>query len=180
MYRDNSLPFDLLLKQAKKGNKSAFGEIYELWAERVFRFCLKNVGDREVASDLTSEIFLKIWQNLPDFVGDGRSFSAWTYRIAKNAANDYFRKSKVDSISIEDAPEIPANEDPFECFDTAFDSKLEGALQSLSDEFRRAIELRYIKGLTFGQMARHLHKKEGTVRTLISRALRALRSRLAK
>jgi len=180
MDREDSRYFNSLLKAAQKGNKTAFGKIYELWVERIFRFCLKNTGNREIASDLTSEIFLKVWQALPDFIGDGKSFSAWAYRIARNAVNDYFRKSRLSAIPIEEAPEIPAESDPFEHFDIAFDSKLEGALSSLSEEFRRAIELRYIKELSFGQIAKRLHKKEGAVRTIIHRALQLLRKKLGE
>lgn len=181
MYRDNpQRVFDTLLQRAKEGDKIAFGGIYELWADKIYRYCYRRAGEKETAADLTSEIFLRIWQSLPDFNGDGFSFSPWAYRVAENLANDYFRKNKITAVPIEEIAELAASEDPFESFDIKFDAKLEGALQSLSEEFRRAIELRYIKNLSFGQIARQMHKKEGTVRTTISRALSALRKKLAK
>ena len=170
-----------LISAAQGGNRRAFGELYEQWVERVFRFCLKRTGDRELAADLTSEIFLKIWQKLPQFNGDSVQFNAWIYRIAQNTTGDYLRQKKLTPIPLEDLPEIAAEtKDPFEAADTLFDRRLEEALKSLSEEFRRAIELRYLKDLSFGQVAQRMRKKESTVRVLVSRALKALRNKLAK
>lgn len=74
-------------------SKKDFDKIYKNYHKRVYEFVLKRVSLKEVAEDLTSEIFEKIYKSIEDFKWQGISISAWIFRIARNRIIDYYRKN---------------------------------------------------------------------------------------
>ncbi|MCZ6789836.1 MAG: sigma-70 family RNA polymerase sigma factor, partial [Chloroflexi bacterium] len=85
-----------LVKRAIRREVAAFEQLYELFIDRIYRYLLYRVGDGHLAEDLTSAVFLKAWQSIEQYQERGVPFSAWLYRIARNAATDHFRASTVD------------------------------------------------------------------------------------
>jgi len=73
--------------------KNDFSQIYEIYHKRVFEFLCKRVSNKEIAEDLASEVFEKIFKTMNDFQWQGVTVSAWIFRIARNHLIDYYRKN---------------------------------------------------------------------------------------
>src|SRR3990172_3766788 len=79
--------------QAKSGDADAFARLYDAYVERVYRYIFFRVADDQTAEDLTSLVFLRVWEHLSRYRLDG-SFLAWLYTIARNAVIDHYRTRK--------------------------------------------------------------------------------------
>ena len=77
--------------QAKLGNTDAFGALYTLHAESVYRFLLSNLGDIHEAEDLTEEVFIRVWRAISSYEEGEFPFTAFVFRIARNLLIDHFR-----------------------------------------------------------------------------------------
>src|SRR5215208_2275979 len=84
-----------LVRQAKTGNSEAFGQLYDAYLERIYRFVYFRVEDQQTAEDITSQVFLKAWSNLDRFSFSRTPYLAWLYTIAHNAVIDHYRTRKV-------------------------------------------------------------------------------------
>ena len=97
-----------LIQKAKDGDANAFGELYERYAEQVFRFIYSQMSHRLDAEDLSTDVFLKAWQSLDRYEERGFSFSAYLFRIARNLIIDSRRGRKpVDPISEDELMNFP-------------------------------------------------------------------------
>jgi len=84
---------DELVVRARTDAK-ALGELYEMYYERVFRFCVHRLFSKEIAEDITSTVFLEVARGMRGFAGrTERDFRSWLYTIAVNQVNAYIRKS---------------------------------------------------------------------------------------
>src|SRR3972149_11803017 len=104
-----------LVAKARKGDKQAFTELYNHYANELFLFLRGRSNNREDALDLTSEVFIRVLRFLPSFRGDS-SFRTWIYRIAKNLLVDYYTShSKKSSLNLEEEQwlRVGANESDF-------------------------------------------------------------------
>jgi RNA polymerase sigma-70 factor (ECF subfamily) len=89
-----------ILKKIKKGDKEAFGELYDFYAPKIYRFVRLKVDSQETAQDLTSEAFLKIWQHIQDQRKIRERFQSLLYKIARNLVIDFYRARSVREILI--------------------------------------------------------------------------------
>src|SRR5690349_17677258 len=96
-----------LLVEAAQKDPARFGDLYELHFELVYAFVSRRVGSRDLAEDLTSEVFHKALANLHRFEWRGVPFGAWLLKIAANAITDQAKRSQRE-VSLEDPPEISA------------------------------------------------------------------------
>jgi RNA polymerase sigma-70 factor (ECF subfamily) len=169
-----------LVLQAQAGNAEAFGQLYDAYMERIYRFVYFRVEDQQTAEDLTSQVFLRAWNNLDRFRLGGTPYLAWLYTIAHNAVIDHYRTRKVTTpledvrLSQPDYAEVVEND-----IDFAVEmSSIKSAMQTLTDDQQRVLTLKFIEGMTNDEIARHLGKREGAVRALQMRGLRALAKQL--
>ena len=156
----------------------AFGHLYDLYIDKIFRFIFFKVSSREQAEDLTSEVFLKTWEYLtkPDVKVD--NFNALIYRIARNAVIDYYRARRQDYLdedeevmeSIQDARSLETDLNTQLEFET-----VEKHLAKLKDAYREVLLLKYIEELSVGEIAKIIGKSSANVRVLIHRATNALK-----
>ena len=72
---------------------AAFVQLYRRYYDAVFRYCVHRLFERQTAEDVTSQVFLKVVENLGRFKGSERQFRNWLYKIATNAVNSYLRKT---------------------------------------------------------------------------------------
>lgn len=173
----------LLFRVQSLQNTEAFGEIYDLYIDRIFRYVVIRVKTREIAEDLAGEVFLRAWEFLIQHK-QVSNLNAFLYKIAHNLVVDFYRKKEVKLVP--DQMLLGANpgqgaRDILQ--DLQLDADMivvEKALQDLKDEYREAIILRFIEELGIGEIAEVLEKPKGTVRVILSRGLKALREIMEK
>src|SRR3712207_5108961 len=127
-----------LVARAQGGDGGAFGELYERFAPEIRRYLLRQVhGAREVAEDLTEEVFLKALQRLGGYEARGLPFAAWLYRIARNHLIDYLRAARHRVTAPLDAvPDLPAADAERELAGALDRHELADALAGLSEDQR--------------------------------------------
>ena len=169
-----------LVLQAQDGNSEAFGQLYDAYMERIYRFVYFRVEDQQTAEDITSQVFLKAWSNLDRFQFSRTPYLAWLYTIAHNAVIDHYRTRKVTTalddvqLSQPDHSELVENE-----IDLTSEMKsVKTALQALTDEQQKVLTLKFIEGMSNNEIARQLGKREGAIRALQMRGLQALAKQL--
>ena len=172
---------DKLIEGAIRGKASAFGSLYDYYQPKIYRFVLIKVGRREDAEDLTHQVFLHAWQNMPTYKDMGYPFSSWLYRMARNQTIDFYRTRKQE-INIEAVdPELfvaPAiahfgMEQKLEV------EKVQSAIQKLKPEYQDVLIMRFIEDLQIKEVASTLDKSEGAIKLLQHRALKELRKILS-
>ena len=89
-----------LAAKATEGDRDAYSALYERYVDKIYRYILYKVGDREQAEDLTSQTFLKAWDAIGDYEWRNHPFGAWLFRIAHNLVVDHHR-SRRESISLD-------------------------------------------------------------------------------
>ena len=165
-----------LVDRVQEGDAAALGAIYDLLADRVYRFSLLRVGNHADAEDLTQRTFLKMIEALPRYQRRGIPFEAWLFRLARNAAIDLLRgrrsHERLESVSelrsTAPGPEADAEQ-------AAELAAARRAIEQLTDEQRDVISYRFAAGLTPREIGLLMGKGEGTVRALQFRALHAMR-----
>jgi RNA polymerase sigma-70 factor (ECF subfamily) len=164
-----------LINRARQDDKEAFGDLYEMHLEELYRYIYYRVSPKEDAEDLTEQVFLKAWEGLSAYRGDA-SFKAWLYRIARNAVVDHYRVRKDDTplddkLSLADKKAQP--EELMLAQDRA--TRLIEAISGLSPLHQDVIVLRFINGHSTKEMAEILERNIGVVRVLQHRALKSMR-----
>ena len=157
-------------------------EIVERHSDRVYRLAYRLTGDRHDAEDLTQEVFVRVFRSL-DTYSPG-TFEGWLHRITTNLFLDQARRKqriRFDALSDERASTLrslsPAPETAVS--DRMFDDDIELALAALPPEFRAAVVLCDVEGLSYDEIADILGAKLGTVRSRIHRGRTMLRRALA-
>ena len=159
----------------------ALGQLYDLYYERIFRFCVYRLFSREAAEDVTSTVFLQVARRIRDFPGrTEQDFRSWLYAIAANQANAYLRKtSRRKRLLDEAAGSAPSNGTENDGNLSSLDwPRLYEAILKLKPEHQTIITLRFFEDLNFGQIAQILKVREATVRVTLHRIIKKLRNHL--
>jgi len=168
-----------ILKKVKKGDNEAFGELYDFYAPKVYRFVRLKVDCQETAQDLTSEAFLKIWEYLQEQKRIRERFRSLLYKIARNLVIDFYRAKSNREILIDELEELSHIEDDQRSDELALrreDMKeVKQGLAKIKSNYQDVIIWYYIEDMPISEIADILDKKEGTVRVLIHRAKEALK-----
>ena len=164
-----------LVQNAKSGDSDAFARIYDAYVERIYRYIYFRVTDDAEAEDLTSQVFLKAWENLDRYQIGGSPYIAWLYTIARNLVIDHYRTNK-ETVNLEDAIHFTADgPSPDDEVQGRFELQaMRDALQFLTDEQQQVLILRFVAGLSTENVAGIMEKREGAVRALQMRALQTL------
>ena len=164
-----------LLKLAQSGDADAFSRLYDDCVERIYRYIYFRVTDEEVAEDLTSQVFLKAWENLDRCKSTGAPFIAWLYTIARNTVIDHYRTRK-NTVALEEAYSLASDDpSPDQQIELQFETEaLREALKELTEDQQQVVVLKFIAGLSTDEIAEQLGKRAGAVRALQMRALQAL------
>jgi RNA polymerase sigma factor (sigma-70 family) len=157
-------------------------EIVEQHSDRVYRLALRLTGNRHDAEDLTQEVFVRVFRSLHTY--SPGTFEGWLHRITTNLFLDQARRKqriRFDALSDERAARLPsAAAAPDSAYDDrTFDADVEDALASLPPDFRAAVVLCDVEGLSYEEIAEILDAKLGTVRSRIHRGRAMLRRALA-
>ena len=149
---------------------------------RVYRLAYRLTGNRHDAEDLTHDVFIRVFRSLERYTPG--NFEGWLHRITTNLFLDHARRRsriRFDSLSDDAADRLPGREaSPESRYEDAnFDPDVQAALDALRPEFRAAVVLCDIEGLSYEEIAAILGVRLGTVRSRIHRGRAALRSALA-
>ncbi len=170
---------DLILRARTEAD--ALGQLYELYYERIFRFCVHRLFIKEVAEDVTSTVFLEVARRIRTFKGrTEQDFRNWLLRIAANQANAYIRKtSRRKQLLAEAASSMRTTAAESTDNSSELDwPMLYQAILKLKPEHQTIITLRFFENLEFEQIAKILNAREATVRVMLHRILTKLRNHL--
>jgi len=163
-----------LLVEAAQKDPARFAELYELHFDRVYLFIARRVGDRDVAEDLTSDVFHKALANLNRFEWRGVPFGAWLLRIAANAVTDRGKRSGRE-LSFADPPEIATREDMEQVEEGA---RLFRLVNDLPEDQKQVVVMRFAEQKSIREIADQMRRTEGAVKQLQFRGVENLRARL--
>jgi RNA polymerase sigma-70 factor (ECF subfamily) len=157
-------------------------EVVENHSDRVFRLAYRLTGNRPDAEDLTQEVFIRVFRSLDSYTPG--TFEGWLHRITTNLFLDGARRKqriRFDALSDERAARLESADIAPEMSyaDQHFDDDIELALATLPPDFRAAVVLCDVEGLTYEEIAEILDAKLGTVRSRIHRGRTQLRAALA-
>ncbi|MEK7463531.1 MAG: sigma-70 family RNA polymerase sigma factor [Patescibacteria group bacterium] len=159
-----------------KDKKHAFLEIYDAYADAIFRHCLFKVSDRELAKDMTQQAFMQFWT----YMKDGRDIEkpkALLYRIAGNLAIDWYRKKKAESLEgLMDSGFDPSDVRGEDIEQTAEFKNVLKFLPLISQEDQNLIIWRFVEDLSPKEIGEILEERENTVSVRIHRALERLKN----
>jgi len=155
---------------------ASFVPYYNKYKNKVYVYLLYHVGfNRSVAEDLTSEVFLKAFQNFGTF-DRGRSFQSWIYAIAHNHLVNHYRASKPEA-TLDQAENVGHREDSK--LEARYElARVQAVIERMDVTDREILLLRYLNDLSNTEIAQTLGKDEGAVRPQISRSLLKLRQLL--
>lgn len=176
-----------LVRQAQK-DPDAFAELYDQYYPKIFGYVLRRTATLEAAQDITSETFLKVLQKLWQFRWRNVPFSSWLYKIATNEVNQYFRKAEYKkSVSLEELQEqgfelISPHDPESELIEAQEKLKqhedfleIQEKIVRLPAKYQEVIALRFFEQKQIKEISEILGKKEGTIKSLLHRAVEELR-----
>jgi RNA polymerase sigma-70 factor (ECF subfamily) len=176
-----------LVRQAQKA-PDAFAKLYDQYYPKIFGYALRRTANLEVAQDVTSETFFKALKKLWQFQWRNISFSSWLHKIATNEVNQYFRKAEYRmSVSLEELHEqgfelISPHDPESELMKAQEELKqhqdfleIQEKIVRLPAKYQEVIALRFFEKKHINEIAEILGKKEGTIKSLLHRAVEKLR-----
>ena len=166
-----------------------FGEIYEAFHNNIFGYVFRRTTDYEAAKDITAETFLKAYVNIGKFKWRNVSVLYWLYKIATNELNKYFNSHKyspqslcriqeeygVDIADHSKAENILLQEDLERHQEF---KKVNEQIKKLDIKYQDVISLRFFEHKSIAEIAMILDKKEGTIKSLLSRGIEKLKTNI--
>ena len=157
-------------------------EVVAQHSAKVYRLAYRLTGNVHDAEDLTHDVFIRVFRSLHSY--QPGTFEGWLHRITTNVFLDKMRRKqriRFDLLSDDAAARLPSREiGPEQHYtDTHFDDDVQRALDALTPDFRAAVVLCDIEGLSYEEIATTLGIKLGTVRSRIHRGRSQLREALA-
>jgi RNA polymerase sigma-70 factor (ECF subfamily) len=171
--------------------RSGFEEEALPWLDAVYRFSLRLTGNEAEADDLTQETFLRAYRHWSTYT-PGTSCRSWLFTICRNAflrgrerrdrRNESFESELDVAVEALASAEVLAeirNEDPERLFfDSFIDAEIDAAIARLPDEFRQAVVLSDLEGLSYNEVAEVMDVPIGTVKSRLYRGRRLLATAL--
>ena len=181
----DTIPLDdrdrALIERSLEGSGRAFKKLVDRYHALVYSVARGIMGNRDEVEDVTQEIFIKVYRKLSTFRGEAR-LSTWIYRIARNEAINAAKKARLDTGTLDEADRlasgIPGPDRHLERRITA--SLVEDLLSSLDEQYRVALELRYMGEKSYAEIAEIMEIPIGTVKTYNHRGKAMLKQRLTR
>ena len=171
--RLNSSTPEELVAAAREGDEGAWETLFDLHYARLYRFFRARMASAEQAEDLASNVFLEAFRSIHQFRWEGKPFEAWLFGIARHQLASYYRSAK-NEITDANLESEPAVRDEFIAIE------IREILDTLAPEYRTALQLRFIVGLSGVEAAEVMRKSHGAYRSLLFRAVKAFRDELLK
>ncbi len=168
----------LLYRVQAKSDADAYAQLYDRYVDTLYRFIFFRVSSKELAEDITADVFLKTWEYLGTKKGsEVKNFRALIYRIARNAIIDHYRKmSHRQEQSIEFVAE-QADETVVEAMiDDIEVKRIMQIVGKLKQEYQDIVILKYVEGMTAKQIGQVLGRSATSVRVTLHRALKVIKN----
>jgi RNA polymerase sigma-70 factor, ECF subfamily len=162
-----------LVERAAAGDLDAFGELVRAYERRVASVLSRLLDDRRDVEEATQDVFVQAWRNLDRFRGDAQLFT-WLYRIAVNEALMRRRRKRPDVQELDDRLAAPPDPEP------GLHHLLVRALSALPFEYRAAVVLRDVEGLSNAEVAEALGISVAAAKSRIHRGRMQIRDALAQ
>jgi RNA polymerase sigma-70 factor, ECF subfamily len=159
---------------ASRGDTVALGHIYDAYAERIYYYLYRRLGNCAQAQDLTADVFLRMVEAVGTRQFCQGQLAPWLYRLAHNRMIDHFRRNREVPMP-EDLPEPAAGSPSLGAELGVEPGVLRSALRRLTPDQQQVIALKFLEDLSNAQVAAALGKSEGAVESLQFRALSSLR-----
>lgn len=169
------------LVERSKCDKQAFSHLYDIYFPKIYGFVIKRVGHQQVAEDIVSVVFIKVYANINKYKKRKCSFSAWIYKITNNTLIDYYRKTgKRKSVPLEGVPEVNFAVDPID-IEAIQDAKtVRVVIEKLSPKYQQILNLKFFAQLDNGEIAEVLDVTANNAGVLIYRALQSFKKHYIK
>ena len=188
-----------LIEACRQGDHEAFRQLFQTYNSRVWSIALHFTGDRSMASDITQQVFLKLFTSIGQFRHDSE-FGTWLYRLVGNVCIDEERRRRrfisLESLGLggmgakekqpvkdEQRRQLQAvtqrGMQEEQCAQDEASEAVKNAVRELSPKLRMAILLKYFEGLSYEAMARVLDCSTGTVASRLNRGHKELARKLA-
>ena len=172
----------MLVARIARGDKAAFGAIYDRYLPLVLRWSLRETGNREIAADLAAETFAAALTASPRYRPDKGSVGAWLLGIARNKLRESRRQRRIEDSARRRVGLSPVvfGEADFERVEelSSLDAGVIELLGTLPPALREAVSQRVIEERSYEEIAEQLRCSESLVRQRVSRGLRTMRSEL--
>ncbi len=171
---------DVLLRRASEGDVAAFEQLYRHHVGPVFGLCLRMVGNRDRAEELTQSAFVRAWSKLSTFRRES-AFGSWLHRLAVNVVlSDLRSRSRKEDLEDELDPETASGSAIGRASGRAEEIDLEHAIARLPLRARQVFVLFEIHGYRHHEIAEFLGITEGTSKSQLSRARGLIREELQR
>lgn len=173
----------VLVDRHQAGDGHAFGEIYDRYSTKVFRFVYFRVGNRQVAEDLAADVFLRALTRIGSVTWQGRDVGAWLITIAHNAVVDHFRSSRyrLEIVTGDPVDADRPDDDRWASPERSALARLDRvglieAMTRLRPDHRQVLALRFFEQMSLRETAQAMGRNEGAIKALQMRAVDRLRA----
>jgi len=173
---------DKLIEQAKT-DPEAFGQLYEIYVEKIYNYIYYRIGNHHDAEDLTAKVFHRALNHIPRYNNKGVPFAAWLYRIAHNLVANWHRDHSRRQIVALESTTLTGDkrENPAHAAERTNERELLlAAIQKLPGERQELLTLKFIERMSNAEIGRLMGRSEGAIKALYHRTLVSLKGLLAE
>lgn len=173
---------DRLLEQARSGQRNALMQIYESYFPPVYNFIRLRVEDRQVAEDLTSDVFVKLAEAVRGRNAPRHSLRGWLFQVARNVLHDHYRQNRgVTTEALEEWIPAPMEDDlETQLIQSISIERARQALRMLAPDQQEVLILRFGQNLSLQETADIMGRKSNAIKALQFRAVNTLRQILGQ
>ncbi|MBS1531318.1 MAG: sigma-70 family RNA polymerase sigma factor [Bacteroidetes bacterium] len=178
MFLEHKYSLGELLKRCKAGERKAQEQLYKQFASKMMGVCLRYAADRMEAEDMLQNGFIRVFQKMDDFRGDG-SFEGWIRRIMVHSSIEYYRKHHK-MLVLSNSDELPNEPSVNPVAAANLDARdMMALVQRLSPGYRMVFNLYAIEGYSHREIGDMMGISEGASKSQLSRARSILKGLIA-
>jgi RNA polymerase sigma-70 factor (ECF subfamily) len=161
-----------LIRKVKKGCRKSADVLIAAYYDEIYIYTCRQLGDKQLAMDITQEIFITAWQAIGGFDESKAGFRTWLYRIATNKIIDYRRKHRPETIPFEEIADTALD---FAFDKTLFIREIEAYISTLPPDTSRILRLHIYGGYSFPEITEMLKQSEAKIKSQYYRAIKQVR-----
>jgi len=170
-----------LVDKAINSDGDAFGRLYDMHIDRVYRHIYYRVGNTADTEDLAQQVFVKAWKAIRRYKKTASPFLAWLIKISHNLVVDFYRSKKSEAYIDFDVVSTKPETDPAHLVEVQFSQQeIRRAINKLHGDQQQVILMRFIEDFLYAEIAAALGKSEGAIRVILHRGLAKLKTIMEK